>query len=178
MSESLTTYRRQALEFIKLMKAGYSLELGTPQWASWEAYFLAKLGTLPSEMTNFAAKFTRGVTVPAEWPEIFDSSYSAPADAENISPFMRRRRAAAKCNCPLGREADQGGWLNGLIEFVERNDRLPAGREIAGVQDVGRRSREALMSCEGTQLYKSIANLRVAMMESARQEVFGPRWPK
>jgi hypothetical protein len=132
------------------------------------------LGRLPWEMESFLRGYTKGLTVPCAFPENFDPFYEA-GKVDERTPRQRRKAAAKLCAVELGYIADHEGWLCALIEFVERHDRLPVGREIQGVKAVGGNAKAALDACHGSLLYRSLVDLRKAMNESASREVFGQR---
>lgn len=81
-------------------------------------------------------------------------------------------KARQLCRCDMGRIADGGGWLVALLEFCEREGRLPYGREVDDCERVAGRSEAGLRACEGGPLYASIKRLRQIMLNKAHQEVF------
>lgn len=82
---TLKTYHERALAWIRVAKASsgadpcLEIEPNTPEWSAWETYFRHHLGGIPLEMKNRLGTQTKGVTVPAKWPEWFDGSYRGQA---------------------------------------------------------------------------------------------------
>ncbi len=54
-----------------------TIKLGSPEWRRWEAYFREYLGFDPLAMQRVRAERQESMTVPTQWPEWFDSSYTA-----------------------------------------------------------------------------------------------------
>ena len=82
MDQRLQTYNTKVLAFLKdqaKTEAGsqcQTIEPGTPEWASWDSYFRHHLGFEFPSMTRKLANQQQAVTVPTQWPEWFDTSYS------------------------------------------------------------------------------------------------------
>ena len=82
-------YGQRAQEFVSKLdpKARQNLPTikpGTQEWMAWERYFTEHLAFRPWAMRHVAsAHLTENtgsaMTVPAQWPEWFDTSYSAGA---------------------------------------------------------------------------------------------------
>jgi hypothetical protein len=74
----------------------FGIEPGTQEWARWMAYF-AELGREPVQMAMARKGQTRSATMPAQWPEWFDTSWAAgrakPLQAQ-IDPAPARGAAA------------------------------------------------------------------------------------
>lgn len=78
------TYGRLALAAARSKQLGGegqpslpTITLGTPQWREWERYFNGHLGFDPVAMKRVRGGIGSGeMTVPAEWPQEFDGSYT------------------------------------------------------------------------------------------------------
>jgi len=95
---------------------------------------------------------------------------------EREEPRVSQERwiaARQMARCDLGREADAGGWLVALLEFCEREGRLPGRHEADNCQRIAGRSEAGLRRNFGTQLYQSLTRLRQIMLDKAHREVFG-----
>lgn len=53
------------------------IQLGTPECEAWATYFAKHLRWKPWALRALQAGNIQGMTVPAQWPEWFDTSYSA-----------------------------------------------------------------------------------------------------
>jgi hypothetical protein len=100
---------------------------------------------------------------------------------DEIADKVRRRyRACAMIrDSDLGREALDGRWLGGLIDFVADEQRLPDDNEIRVLQwqrDSIERNleqiREAPFDPQKPQLYAPLMRLRRAMLRGAEREVY------
>lgn len=81
-------YGQRAQEFVSKMDARArqllpTIQPGTAEWMAWERYFIGYLGFCPWAMWHVATQHKAGnpaeMTVPAQWPEWFDTSYVAAA---------------------------------------------------------------------------------------------------
>jgi hypothetical protein len=54
-----------------------TIKLGSAEWQAWERYFIEHLGFEPFAMKRARAEEGREMTVPAQWPEWFDSGFSS-----------------------------------------------------------------------------------------------------
>ena len=54
-----------------------TIKQGMPEWQSWETYFRNYLGFDPLAMKRVRADQQKSMTVPTQWPEWFDSEYTA-----------------------------------------------------------------------------------------------------
>jgi hypothetical protein len=73
----------------------------------------------------------------------------------------------------LGHEANRDGWLAALIDFATDHHRLPGPGEESRCIAQAARSRKALEDCRGTGLYRSLSEMRQAMLARAFVDVFG-----
>lgn len=87
--------------------------------------------------------------------------------------FMRRKEAAYRCRCNLGRRADKEGWLPAMLDFTEDHGRIPEGREIDACIVAAKRSENALYDGKGSPFYHSLVVMRLNMLERASIDVFG-----
>lgn len=79
-------YGQKALAFVSKMEPGARQNLptikpGTQEWLAWERYFIGYLGFSPWAMQHVGQQHSWGkmdavMTVPTQWPEWFDTSYS------------------------------------------------------------------------------------------------------
>jgi hypothetical protein len=85
-------YGQKAQEFVAKMDIQARQNLptikpGTEEWKAWERYFIGYLGFSPWAMWHVATQHQWGktdaaMTVPTQWPEWFDTSYSSVQAAE------------------------------------------------------------------------------------------------
>lgn len=54
-----------------------TIKPGTAEWQAWERYFVNHLGFEPWAMTAARLGQIEKMTVPAQWPEWFDSEFSS-----------------------------------------------------------------------------------------------------
>lgn len=85
-------YGEKAQQFVSKMDAQARQNLptikpGTNEWRAWENYFQQHLGFYPWAMNHTARRHLMeetdaAMTVPTQWPEWFDTSYSSAQAAE------------------------------------------------------------------------------------------------
>src|SRR4051812_41746757 len=76
-------YGALALAYCQTQQAGVkhklifpTIEPGKPEWQAWERYFKDRLGFEPWAMKAVRTERIKAMTVPAQWPEWFDSSFA------------------------------------------------------------------------------------------------------
>lgn len=89
-------YGRRALEYTanQLKVQGKSpkdqifptIQPGSPEWQRWEAYFREYLGFDPLAMRRVRFGQQQSMTVPTQWPEWFDSNYTADKGGHYLPP--------------------------------------------------------------------------------------------
>lgn len=88
--------------------------------------------------------------------------------------WLARKDAVRICQAsPLAREAARDGWIVALLDFVTDSGRLPDGHEAARCKHAAERSQSALEALRGNELYRSLLDMRVAMLRRAELDVFG-----
>ena len=95
-------YGKRAMEFTKNQlkiqdrntkdQIFQAIEQGTTEWQSWEKYFKEYLGFEPLAMRRTRYNEQRSMTVPAQWPEWFDSSYMTGKGGHYSAPERKERK--------------------------------------------------------------------------------------
>ena len=85
-------YGARAMEFVGKMEPNARKNLptikpGSAEWKAWESYFTNHLGFYPWAMNHVTRRHLMdetdaAMTVPTQWPEWFDTSYSSVQAAE------------------------------------------------------------------------------------------------
>lgn len=80
-------FGRQASTFMKKVMAAEGkgpkdpifpiIKPGSPEWEAWDRYFRGHLGFHPYAMQRVLSGQQQSMTVPAQWPEWFDPSFSS-----------------------------------------------------------------------------------------------------
>lgn len=80
-------YGKAALDYVRKNNLTQlpTIKPKTPQWTPWRLYFLSHLNFLPSIMQTREHWGDGEMTVPAELPEQFDSSYQ-PTEPRSTQP--------------------------------------------------------------------------------------------
>lgn len=133
------TYGRKGSEFIaqagkgfaisqfKTTKAGVDIPATPKQWGAWRAYFI-RIGYPCAWMDR-----QRVVTVPAEWPHLFDANATVEQDKETAEDFYREHVARAEAS----KRKAKG---NDLFEKGAERDAVAIARQFrdeAGKDDLG-----------------------------------------
>ena len=124
--------------FAMAAKATHPLEImpGSDEWASWEVYFDSVYGQRPAAMKLREANMCKHFTVPAQWPEWFDSSFAmgGPAKGRGLPwsedatiKFLAARRGTD--------DAINQGWISALVDFVKTEHRMPGLPEMNRMAD-------------------------------------------
>jgi len=89
IKEKEADYGQRAMEFGEKMEPKSRKNLpkikpGTAEWGAWERYFIGYLGFRPWMMgyvdwNHHEGRTDKAMTVPTQWPEWFDTSYSSVA---------------------------------------------------------------------------------------------------
>lgn len=102
----------------------------TAQWAAWERYFDETCGVRPATMEMRRRGQIKAFTVPAEWPEHFDTRFAM--DGATLAQGPVWSEEAAIRFVAMKRAADdaiEGGWISALVDHIREHHRMPTVEE-------------------------------------------------